>query len=110
MSYRLLLDERINPNELSPEDLKSLLKTEVYESFIVGREIFWHRGQEYIIGKDINLEVAQVICLAQWVDHDDRLWFAHALFEGCLKKMKMYPNLGAYIEDVTGEIVEHANT
>jgi len=78
--YRLLLDEGIDPNELAPEDLESLLKTEAYESFITNAETFWHRGQEYIIGEEISLEAAQMVCRAQWADRDDRLQFAHALF------------------------------
>ena len=101
----MLLDEGIDPNKLGKEDLERLLKNELYESYISGNKYFWHRGQEYMIGKDISLEVAQVICLAQWVNHEDRLWFAHALFESCLN-VKMYPNLGAYIAEVVKEIAE----
>lgn len=107
--YILLLDEGIDPNKLAPEDLKSLIKSEAYESYIQNNEVFWHRGQEYVIGEDISLEVAQMVCQAQWIDREDRLQFAHALFKDCLGG-KMYPNLGAYIEEVVKEVVEDANT
>lgn len=106
--FILLLDEGIDPNELAPEDLKSLVKSEAYESYVRNNEVFWHRDQEYVIGEDVSLEVAQMVCQAQWMDREDRLQFAHALFEDCLNT-KMYPNLGAYIEDVMKETIEDAN-
>ena len=78
---QLLLDPDVNLDEMSKEEVDALFAIKASESHMINREFFMHRGQRYIIGSDISLEAAHIICMAQWIGHKDRLWFAHALFE-----------------------------